>query len=159
MRRTWQTYHQPATLDDALRLTIELGASARVVAGGTDLIVELSRGVKPTSTLIDITRIAALRGIRDEGDAVVLGALITHNDVLASSLCRESALPLVQACLEIGAPQLRSRATVAGNVVTGSPANDTISALISSGGRSYPSSEYPRSDGFVRDIPQEASHW
>lgn len=130
MRRTWQTYHQSATLDDALRLTAELGASARVVAGGTDLIVELSRGVKPTSTLIDITRVAALRGIREEGDAIAMGALTTHNDVLASPLCRESALPLVQACLEIGAPQLRSRATVVGNLVTGSPANDTISALI-----------------------------
>ncbi|MDQ3442857.1 MAG: FAD binding domain-containing protein [Chloroflexota bacterium] len=130
MRRTWQTYYQPATMDDSLRLMARLGPSARVVAGGTDLIVELSRGVKPASTLIDITRIAALRGIRDDGDTIVLGALATHNDVLASRLCRESALPLVQACLEIGAPQLRSRATVAGNVVTGSPANDTISALI-----------------------------
>ncbi|MBA2468066.1 MAG: FAD binding domain-containing protein [Chloroflexia bacterium] len=130
MRRTWQTYHQPATLEDALRLHVDMGPSARVVAGGTDLIVELSRGVKPTSTLIDITRIAALRGIRDDGDTIVLGALTTHNDVLASPLCREMALPLAQACLEIGAPQLRSRATVVGNVVTGSPANDTISTLI-----------------------------
>lgn len=130
MRRTWQTYYQPATLDVALRLTTELGTSARMVAGGTDLIVELSRGVKPASTLIDITRIAALRGIRDEDGAIVMGALTTHNDVLASPHCRESTLPLVQACLELGAPQLRSRATVVGNVVTGSPANDTISALI-----------------------------
>jgi carbon-monoxide dehydrogenase medium subunit len=130
MRRTWQTYHQPPTLDEALRLLEELGSRARVVAGGTDLIVELSRNVKPTSTLIDITRIEELRGIRDEGDAIVLGALATHNDVIASSLCVESALPLAQACIELGAPQLRSRATVAGNLVTGSPANDTISALI-----------------------------
>lgn len=130
MRRTWQTYYQPSMLDDALRLKGELGPAARVVAGGTDLIVELSRGVKPTSTLIDITRVRELRGIRDAGDTIVLGALATHNDVLGSRLCRESALPLVQACLEIGAPQLRSRATVVGNVVTGSPANDTISALI-----------------------------
>lgn len=130
MRRTWQTYYQPGSLDDAFRLTTELGSSARVVAGGTDLIVELSRDVKPTSTLIDITRIAALRGIRDDGDSIVLGALTTHNDVLASSLCRELALPLALACLEVGAPQLRTRATVVGNLVTASPANDTISALI-----------------------------
>jgi carbon-monoxide dehydrogenase medium subunit len=130
MRRTWQTYHQPPTLDEALRLLAEMGSRARVVAGGTDLIVELSRNVKPTSTLIDITRIDDLRGIRDDGDAIVLGALATHNDVIASSLCVESALPLAQACIELGAPQLRSRATVAGNLVTGSPANDTISALI-----------------------------
>jgi len=110
MRRTWQTYHQPATLDDALSLVSTEGSSARVVAGGTDLVVELSRGVKPTDTLIDISRIAALRGIRDDGDAIVLGALATYNDVLASPACREFALPLAQACLEIGAPQLRARA-------------------------------------------------
>ncbi len=133
MRRTWQTYYQPGTLDDALRLTADLGASARVVAGGTDLVVELSRGLKPTSALIDITRISALRGIRDDGDKIVMGALTTHNDVIASRVCREFALPLVQACLEIGAPQLRTRATVVGNVVTASPANDTISALIALG--------------------------
>ncbi len=130
MRRTWQTYHLPETLAEALRLTSELGDSARIVAGGTDLIVELSRGVNPTSALIDITRIAELRGIRETDDAIELGALTTHNGVLASSPCRAFALPLVQACLELGAPQLRTRATVVGNVVTGSPANDTISALI-----------------------------
>ncbi|CAN5844646.1 hypothetical protein BH20CHL3_BH20CHL3_04440 [soil metagenome] len=130
MLRTWQTYYQPTTLDETLRLVAEFGNSARIVAGGTDLIVELSRQVKPTATLIDITRVEALDGIQDRGDEIVLGALTTHNDVIASRLCVEFALPLAQACLVIGAPQLRSRATVAGNVVTASPANDTISALI-----------------------------
>lgn len=130
MRRTWQSYYQPATLDETLELVSALGPEARVVAGGTDVVVELSRGVRPASTLIDLTRIDDLRGIRDEGEAIVLGALATHNDVIASPLCREFAWPLAQACLEIGAPQLRTRATVAGNVITGSPANDTISALI-----------------------------
>ena len=130
MRRTWQNYYQPATLDEALHLLATNGSGARVVAGGTDLVVELSRNVKPTSTLIDITRVEELRGIRDDGDWIVVGGLATHNDILASRTCVEFALPLAQACLEIGAPQLRSRATVAGNLVTGSPANDTISALI-----------------------------
>lgn len=129
MRRTLQTYYQPATLTDALRLASESGPVARIVAGGTDLIVELSRGVEPASTLIDVTRIDALRGIRETDDAIELGALTTHNQVLASLPCREFASPLVQACLELGAPQLRARATVVGNLVTGSPANDTISAL------------------------------
>jgi len=130
MRLTWDTCYQPATLDAALTLLADHGATARVVAGGTDVLVELSRDIKPTSTLIDISRIAELRGIRQVGDTIELGALTTHNDVIASRLCVERAFPLAQACLEIGAPQLRTRATIAGNLVTASPANDTISALM-----------------------------
>jgi carbon-monoxide dehydrogenase medium subunit len=130
MRRTWQTFFQPTTLDETLALLSEHRDRARIVAGGTDVLVELSRDVKPTTTLIDITREADLGGVTDDGDTIRLGALATHNDVLASPPCVERALPLAQACLEVGAPQLRARATVAGNLVTASPANDTISALI-----------------------------
>jgi xanthine dehydrogenase iron-sulfur cluster and FAD-binding subunit A len=130
MRHTWQQYVQPHTLDEALELVSRLGADARVVAGGTDVVVELSRGVKPTTTLIDISRITELKGIRVDGDEIVLGGLATHNDVIANAMVRAHALPLAQACLEIGAPQLRARATVAGNVVTASPANDTLTALL-----------------------------
>ena len=133
MRRTWQTYHQPQTLEEAFILLDRHGSDARVIAGGTDVVVELTRGVKPANTMIDITRIAGLQGIADEGASIRLGALATHNDILASAACREYALPLAQACLEIGAPQLRGRATVAGNLVTASPANDTYSALIALG--------------------------
>lgn len=130
MRRTWQTYFQPTTLNDALRLLEEHGSQARVIAGGTDVIVELSRDIKTTSTLIDISRIAALDGVRSDDETIVLGGLTTHNDVISSGACVDGAFPLAQACLEIGAPQLRTRATIAGNLVTASPANDTISALV-----------------------------
>lgn len=130
MRQTWSDYFQPTNLDEALALLDRYGASARVIAGGTDVLVELSRGIKTTDTLIDITRIGALRGIRIDEDAIVMGALSTHNDVIASEVCVRDALPIAQACLEIGAPQLRTRATVAGNLCTASPANDTISALL-----------------------------
>jgi carbon-monoxide dehydrogenase medium subunit len=133
MRQTWTTYYQPGTVPEALALLAEHSESARIVAGGTDVVVELSRGVKPTDSLIDITRLHELRGVDVRDDEIVLGGLATHNVVLASDACRVSALPLYQACLELGAPQLRTRATVAGNVATGSPANDTISALIALG--------------------------
>ena len=142
MRRTWQTFFQPTTLDETLALLSEHRDRARIVAGGTDVLVELSRDVKPTTTLIDITREADLGGVTDDGDTIRLGALATHNDVLASPPCVERALPLAQACLEVGAPQLRARATVAGNLVTASPANDTISPPSS---RSTPRSRSPAS--------------
>ncbi len=126
----WQNYFQPRSLDEALSLLSHHQESARIVAGGTDLVVELSRGIKPTSTLIDITAIPELRSITVSNDVISLGALTTHNDVVASALCRERATPLAQACWEVGAPQIRTRGTIAGNLVTASPANDTITPLI-----------------------------
>jgi carbon-monoxide dehydrogenase medium subunit len=126
----WTRYFQPTTIDDALRLLDEHASEARIVAGGTDLIVELSRGVRPTSSLIDITRLPGLKSIREEQGMIHLDGLTTHNDVVASALCVEKALPLSQACWEVDAPQLRTRATIARNLVTASPANDTITPLI-----------------------------
>lgn len=132
-KHMWQTYFQPTTFDDALHLLAEHGAAARLVAGGTDIVVELQRGVRPTATLIDISRVAELRYVREQDEQVRLGALATHNDVIASQPCVARALPLAQACWEVGAPQIRTRATVAGNLVTASPANDTITPLIALG--------------------------
>ena len=129
----WQSYFQPVSLNEALALLAQYEGRARVIAGGTDVLVELSRGVKPTETLIDITRVEELRYLRDEGDTIRLGALATHNDVIASSACVAHALPLAQACWEVGAPQIRTRATVAGNLITASPANDTITPLMALG--------------------------
>ncbi len=126
----WQSYLQPRTVDQTLRLLQEYAGTARIVAGGTDVLVELQRGVKPTTTLIDISRLRELKYARRTEDMIHLGALATHNDVVASSECVQSGLPLVQACWEVGAPQIRTRATIAGNLITASPANDTITPLM-----------------------------
>ncbi len=129
----WQNYLQPTSLDEALRLLDEYAGRARLVAGGTDVLVELQRGVRPTETLIDISKLCELKYIRAEDGSMRLGGLATHNDVIASQECRQYALPLVQACWEVGAPQIRTRATVAGNLITASPANDTIVPLMALG--------------------------
>ena len=129
----WREVIRPATLDEALGALATHGAAARIVAGGTDVLVELQRGVKPTATLIDVSALRELKYVRRSGDSVALGGLATHNDVLAAPFARDAMLPLAQACIEVGAPQIRTRGTVAGNLVTASPANDTIAPLIALG--------------------------
>ncbi len=129
----WQTYLRPTNLAETLELLHHFSGKARVVAGGTDVLVELQRGVKPTETLIDITALHDLKSIQVEGDYLSLGALTTHNDIVASAECIHYALPLAQACWEVGAPQIRTRATIAGNLIKASPANDTITPLMALG--------------------------
>lgn len=121
---------RPLSVDDALAVMAREGRHARCVAGGTDVLVELQRGVKSTETLIDLSALHTLAYVRLRGDVVTLGGLATHNDLLAASFARSTALPLAQACIEVGAPQIRARGTIAGNVVTASPANDTIAPLL-----------------------------
>jgi xanthine dehydrogenase iron-sulfur cluster and FAD-binding subunit A len=129
----WQRVLQPLSLDNALKHLATADQRTRIVSGGTDVLVELQRGVKPADTLIDITKIDALRFVRADTDTITLGGLATHNDVIASAACVAHALPLVQACVEVGAPQIRTRGTIAGNLMTASPANDTIAPLVALG--------------------------
>ena len=120
----------PTTVLEALHMLAD-DPSLRPVAGGTDLVLELARsGVGGQVDLLDLTHVDGFRVLDLADDTIVIGAGVTHADILAEPLVAERILPLAQACLEIGSPQLRNRATVVGNLVTASPANDTISALI-----------------------------
>ena len=128
----WKKYLIPESIE-ALAVALEAAAGqTKIIAGGTDLMVEIRNGKWPElDTVIDISRLPGLDQIRkDDQDFIHVGALVTHSDVLQSPILREFAHPLVQACYRVATPQLRNRATVIGNLVTASPANDTITPLM-----------------------------
>ena len=106
----------------------------RPLAGGTDLLLELARsGRTEPQAVVDLTGISELSEVTDDGLVLRIGSGVTHAQVVADPRFVNSALPLAQACLEVGSPQLRNRATIAGNLASASPANDTISALMALG--------------------------
>jgi carbon-monoxide dehydrogenase medium subunit len=133
----WHDYYSVTGVDEALQILAERGERARIVAGATDLILELERGVrKGIDTLVDITRLPGYDQIvMDEDQVIHLGPLVTHNACVESKLIREYGFPLAQAAWEVGAPQIRNRGTIAGNLITASPANDTITPLMALGGQ------------------------
>ncbi len=128
-------YAAPTTLEEALALKAQHAAFARVIAGGTDLLIELDRETRKAPDgrapgLIDLTRIPGLAEIGESEGWIELGPLVTHNQCVASELIVQKAFPLARACWEVGAPQIRNRATLAGNLITASPANDSIVPLL-----------------------------
>jgi len=133
----WQNYLNITTIEEALDILDERQESARIVAGATDLILEVENGIRTgIDAWVDVTRIPNLDQIvLDEDEVIHLGPLVTHNHCVASKLIAERAFPLAQAAWEVGAPQIRNRGTIAGNLITASPANDTITPLMALGAK------------------------
>ncbi|MEA1927425.1 MAG: xanthine dehydrogenase family protein subunit M [Candidatus Auribacterota bacterium] len=126
-------YTKVASVEEALELLAVGGGAAKVIAGGTDLLVNIQEGLESPPELIDIGGIAELKGIEEKDGMIELGPLVTHADVLGSELLRKKAPVLVAACSEIGAVQIRYRATIGGNIATASPSGDTVPALYALG--------------------------
>ena len=127
----WHTYFTPGSIEDALELLMKHAPAARILAGGTDIMREIDGGVSDPPVVIDISRIPGLDLITVDDDGILhIGPCVTHNQVVASAVCRDGASPLAQACSQVGSAQIRNRGTIAGNIMTASPAADTPPALM-----------------------------
>jgi len=130
-----QEYSLPSTVDEALALLNKNIGTARIIAGGTDLMIDLESGRVNAGCLVDISNIEELKSIEMNGDIISIGAGVTHNEVAKSTLIREKAPVLASACRAVGSLQIRNAGTLAGNVVNAQPAADAAVALVALGAR------------------------
>jgi carbon-monoxide dehydrogenase medium subunit len=131
----WQHYFTPASIADALALLHEHGAGAQIIAGGTDLILDMQQGNShgAPAALVDVTHIMGLDQINEQDGWIVLGAAVTHAQIEQNPLLRQHASALVESCGVVGGPQVRNVATLGGNVAHALPAADGTIGLLALG--------------------------
>jgi CO/xanthine dehydrogenase FAD-binding subunit len=125
----WSQYHLAESIEDALGALRASSGQGRIIAGGTDLVIQLRRGERSAGVLVDITRIPELHHIEKQGSSLVLGALVTHAQAADSPLLRQYASALAAACASVGSPQIRNVGTLVGNIVSAQPGADAALAL------------------------------
>ena len=147
-------YQAPTTVDEALAALASGGDDVKVMGGGQSLLPILRMRLNAPDLLVDLSRIEALRGIRDDGDALVIGAMTPYSDVVESVLVHEHAALLAKAVTEVADPQIRHRGTIGGALVHADPAGDVGAPVLAleaelviqgpGGERTVPASEFFR---------------
>jgi aerobic carbon-monoxide dehydrogenase medium subunit len=117
-------YHRPKTISEATALLADLGDEARPLAGGHSLIPMMKLRMATPQHLVDLGGIADLKGIRQEGERILIGAMVTQAEVVASDLLASTLPILREAALVIADPQVRYCGTIGGNAANGDPGND-----------------------------------
>jgi len=123
-------YKTPNTIEEAIELLWQAEGKAKIIAGGTDLVIGLRNGDQSPQVIIDITRIEELRKIEEKNGTVSIGAAVTHSEIASSTLVKKYGKVLFDAASEIGSPQIRNIGTIGGNIINASPAADTIPPLM-----------------------------
>ncbi len=146
-------YHAPTSVEEALRLLASSG-DVKVLAGGQSLIPVLKLRLAAPEVIVDLGRIDALRGIREEGDTLVIGAMTPHDDVARSSVVAAHALLLSKAVQTVADPQVRHRGTFGGALAHADPAGDLLAPALAldasfviagpSGSRTVPAADFFR---------------
>ena len=129
--KRWDEYRLTSTLDEALTLLAQFGTHARIVAGGTDLVLAIEEGrISGVETLVDISRLQELKTIQEDPDSITIGAGITLSELIQSKVVLANSPILFEAASLIAGRQIRNIATVGGNVINASPAADLIPAFL-----------------------------
>lgn len=126
-------YVRPGSVADAVAALASAGEDGKVLAGGQSLLPVLRLRMAFPSTLVDIGRIPELRGVRDDGDAIVIGAATTHFEVLHDELVRRHAPLIAQATATVADPQVRHRGTFGGSLTHADPAGDLGAVVLALG--------------------------
>ena len=127
----WQTYHIASSIEDALVFLEEYQGRSKIIAGGTDLLVETQQGQKlPFEALIDITKVPEMNLIEVRGNKLFIGAAVTHTNIAISGLVKENCRALAIASGLIGGTQVRNIGTIGGNIAHALPAADGTIALM-----------------------------
>jgi aerobic carbon-monoxide dehydrogenase medium subunit len=126
-------YVAPATLEEALSALAEAGDDAKVMAGGQSLLPVMRMRLNAPSVVVDLGRIESLRGVRDDGDAIVVGAMTTHSEVYHHPLVREHAGVITKAVEQLADPQVRHRGTFGGALAHADPAGDLGAPVLALG--------------------------
>jgi aerobic carbon-monoxide dehydrogenase medium subunit len=123
-------YHRPRSLDEVFGLLAQHGEDARVVAGGHSLIPMMKLRLAQPEHLVDLQDLLELRGIRSEPDAVIIGAMTTQHELIASALLAARCPIIRETSLQIADPQVRYCGTLGGNVANGDPGNDMPAVMV-----------------------------
>jgi carbon-monoxide dehydrogenase medium subunit len=128
----WHDYHTPRTVEEARSILSSYSGNARVIAGGTDLLIDLQFAdhSQAVSALVDITRVQEMTRITEQDGLCVVGAGVTHTAVVKSALIEARATCLVESCGVVGGPQVRNVGTLGGNVAHALPAGDGTTSLV-----------------------------
>ena len=122
-------YHRPTTVAEAVSL-LQGAADGKLLAGGHTLIPTLKQRLASPSDIIDLGAIGELKGIREEGDRLIIGALTTYSEVVESETARRAIPALAQLASHIGDSQVRNRGTIGGSVANNDPASDYPAAVV-----------------------------
>jgi carbon-monoxide dehydrogenase medium subunit len=117
-------YARPSSVAEAVSALAAAGEDAKVLAGGQSLIPVLRLRLAYPSTVVDVGRIDELKGVSDDGDAIVIGAMTTHHDVMHNDLVQQHAPIIAQATATVADPQVRHRGTFGGALAHADPAGD-----------------------------------
>jgi carbon-monoxide dehydrogenase medium subunit len=159
------TYHRPSSIADAVKLLSDLGDEARPLAGGHSLVPMMKVRLATPEHLVDLHGIEGLKGIRSDGNGIIIGAMTTQHELLASEEIKKFLPILHETALLIADPQVRYRGTIGGNVANGDPGNDMPALMLTlnasyrlegpNGSRDVPASDFYQGAYFTALEPGE----